>query len=181
GEERLLNKLGYRLSQTLGEGSFSNAKATTFNKYKCPLTVKVMDQQQMSPDIVQEFLPQEVSIMHKIWHPNTMHIFEVAEVCNGKLYIMMEAADTDLLQMVQETLPCVLEVWDIFVQVARAVQYLHNRNLMHWDLKCENVLLTTDGCWTKLSDFRFSKETSGSLDVSNTFCMSAAYAALELV
>lgn len=39
-----------------------------------------------------------------------------------------------------------------------AMCHLHNRILVHQDSKCENVLLTTDGCWAKHCNLDFIKE-----------------------
>ncbi|XP_010085827.1 PREDICTED: testis-specific serine/threonine-protein kinase 6 [Pterocles gutturalis] len=181
--EKVLHELGYRLGHTLGEGSFSKVKAATSNKYKGPLAIKVVDRRQATPAFVFKFLPRELSILRKIRHPNIVRIFELIEVCNGKLYIVMEAAATDLLQLVQQLgrLPCVPRARDIFAQVVGAVRYLHDRNLVHRDLKCENVLLTADGRRAKLSDFGFSKEANGHPDLSTTFCGSAAYTPPEVL
>ncbi|NXN40105.1 TSSK6 kinase, partial [Rhinoptilus africanus] len=181
--EKLLCRLGYKLGHTLGEGSFSKVKAATSNKHKGPLAIKVVDWRRASPAFTYKFLPRELSIMCKIRHPNIVRIFEFIKVSSGKVYIVMEAAATDLQQLVQELgkLPCVPRARDIFAQVVGAVRYLHNRNLVHRDLKCENVLLTADGRRAKLSDFNFSKEVNSYLDLSTTFCGSAAYASPELL
>ncbi|NWZ32539.1 TSSK6 kinase, partial [Asarcornis scutulata] len=181
--ERLLCELGYKLGQTLGEGSFSKVKEVTSSKYKVPLAVKVVDRRRAPPAFVYKFLPRELSILRRIRHPNIVRIFELIEVCNGKLYIVMEAAATDLLELVQRRgkLPCVPEARDIFSQVVGAVRYLHDRNLVHRDLKCENVLLAADGRRAKLTDFGFSKEAGTFPDLSTTFCGSAAYASPEVL
>ncbi|NWX12805.1 TSSK6 kinase, partial [Aegotheles bennettii] len=181
--EKLLSKLGYSLGCTLGEGSFSKVKAATSDKYKGPLAIKMVDLRRVSPGFLYKFLPRELSIVRKIRHPNIVHIFELIEGWDGKICIVMEAAATDLLQLVQQLgkLPCVPNARDIFAQVVRAVRYLHDRNMVHRDLKCENVLLTADGRRAKLSDFGFSKEASSYSDLSTTFCGSAAYAAPEVL
>ncbi|XP_062465974.1 testis-specific serine/threonine-protein kinase 6 [Pezoporus occidentalis] len=183
GGEKILHDLGYRLGRTIGEGSFSKVKAATSNKYKGPLAIKVVDRQRAPHTFVYKFLPRELNILRKIQHPNIVRVLELIEVCSGKLYIVMEAAATDLLKLVQQLgkLPCVPKARDIFAQVVGAVHYLHDHNLVHRDLKCENVLLTADGHRAKLSDFGFSKETSSYPDLSTTFCGSAAYSSPEVL
>ena len=47
----------------------------------------------------------------------------------------MEVAATDLLQQVQNVSKLPWEGWDIFTQVAGVMCYLHDCNLLHWDLK----------------------------------------------
>ncbi|KAH8039518.1 hypothetical protein HPB51_007420 [Rhipicephalus microplus] len=73
----------------------------------------------------------------------------------------------------------------IFVQLASAVAYLHRHNIAHRDLKCENVLLTTQ-LVVKLADFSFSRYCSGTAGrkkkfYSETYCGSEAYAPPEVL
>ncbi|XP_072346178.1 MAP/microtubule affinity-regulating kinase 4-like isoform X1 [Scyliorhinus torazame] len=65
-----------------------------------------------------------------------------------------------------------------FRQIVSAVQYCHQRNIVHRDLKAENLLLDGD-CNIKIADFGFSNEFQfgNKLD---TFCGSPPYAAPEL-
>ena len=66
-----------------------------------------------------------------------------------------------------------------FADLIEALEYCHGINIVHRDLKCENVLLSKKN-QVKLADFGFARKLAPT-DLSKTFCGSAAYAAPELL
>ncbi|XP_062418012.1 testis-specific serine/threonine-protein kinase 2 [Pungitius pungitius] len=71
----------------------------------------------------------------------------------------------------------------LFTQLCNAVQYLHNSDVAHRDLKCENTLLDTHFN-LKVCDFGFSKRITyagGHMILSKTFCGTSSYAAPEIL
>ncbi|XP_028432572.1 testis-specific serine/threonine-protein kinase 1-like [Perca flavescens] len=71
----------------------------------------------------------------------------------------------------------------LFTQLCEAVQYLHNSDIAHRDLKCENMLLDTHFN-LKVCDFGFSRRLTyadGRLVLSETFCGTSSYASPEIL
>lgn len=71
------------------------------------------------------------------------------------------------------------EILQILVQILDGLDYLHHQNIIHRDLKLENILLTKNG-QIKLADFGFSKEIDTSMVSKLTFCGTLPYISPEI-
>ncbi|KAL1452729.1 hypothetical protein WDU94_006933 [Cyamophila willieti] len=67
-----------------------------------------------------------------------------------------------------------------FGQLVDAINYCHERGVVHRDIKCENLLINTDYN-IKLSDFGFARNHGYDVSLSETFCGSYAYASPEIL
>uniref|UniRef100_A0A8P4FXK7 non-specific serine/threonine protein kinase n=1 Tax=Dicentrarchus labrax TaxID=13489 RepID=A0A8P4FXK7_DICLA len=110
---------------------------------------------------------------------NFMKLFEVIET-EKTLYLVMEYASGGEVfdYLVAHGRMKEKEARAKFRQIVSAVQYCHQKHIVHRDLKAENLLLDAD-MNIKIADFGFSNEftVGGKLD---TFCGSPPYAAPEL-
>lgn len=114
----------------------------------------------------------EAEVLHQMNHSNiTMYIESFVE--NEKLYIVMENADGgDLSSAIQNRKKDGKywneeEVMRIFVQICLALQHVHNQNILHRDLKSQNIFLTLKGV-VKLGDFGIAKVLDATDDQART-------------
>uniref|UniRef100_A0A452VFT1 non-specific serine/threonine protein kinase n=1 Tax=Ursus maritimus TaxID=29073 RepID=A0A452VFT1_URSMA len=150
----------YRLLRTIGKGNFAKVK----------LARHILTGRELF---------REVRIMKGLNHPNIVKLFEVIET-EKTLYLVMEYASAGEVfdYLVSHGRMKEKEARAKFRQIVSAVHYCHQKNIVHRDLKAENLLLDAEAN-IKIADFGFSNEfTLGSkLD---TFCGSPPYAAPEL-
>uniref|UniRef100_A0A673CS52 non-specific serine/threonine protein kinase n=1 Tax=Sphaeramia orbicularis TaxID=375764 RepID=A0A673CS52_9TELE len=160
----------YRLLKTIGKGNFAKVK----------LARHVLTGKEVAPCVARfSQLFREVRIMKMLNHPNIVKLFEVIET-EKTLYLVMEYASGGEVfdYLVAHGRMKEKEARAKFRQIVSAVQYCHQKCIVHRDLKAENLLLDAD-MNIKIADFGFSNEfTLG--NKLDTFCGSPPYAAPEL-
>uniref|UniRef100_A0A8C6U029 non-specific serine/threonine protein kinase n=1 Tax=Neogobius melanostomus TaxID=47308 RepID=A0A8C6U029_9GOBI len=157
----------YRLLKTIGKGNFAKVKLA-----RHILTGREV--RRHNPGLF-----REVRIMKILNHPNIVKLFEVIET-ERTLYLIMEYASGGEVfdYLVAHGRMKEKEARAKFRQIVSAVQYCHQKHIVHRDLKAENLLLDAD-MNIKIADFGFSNEfTMG--NKLDTFCGSPPYAAPEL-
>jgi len=185
---------GYRMGKLIGEGSYSKVRlcprhtesgkgdgdTTTYT-----LACKVISKRKASSDFVNKFLPRELELVKRIKHVNVVRVYDVVEL-DSHVYIFMDyCSNGDLLEYVKDK-GYIEEAYGqhYFRQILSAVKHLHGLDIAHRDLKCENVLITSEDN-VKITDFGFARHcrdsTTGKRILSSTYCGSCAYAAPEIL
>uniref|UniRef100_A0A8C2KI22 non-specific serine/threonine protein kinase n=1 Tax=Cyprinus carpio TaxID=7962 RepID=A0A8C2KI22_CYPCA len=170
----------YRLLKTIGKGNFAKVKLAKHILTDKEVAVKIIDKTQLNPSSLQKQNVSNVSYISLFSScPHVVKLFEVIET-DKSLYLVMEYASGGEVfdYLVAHGRMKEKEARAKFRQIVSAVQYCHQKCIVHRDLKAENLLLDAD-MNIKIADFGFSNEfTLGSkLD---TFCGSPPYAAPEL-
>uniref|UniRef100_A0A8C7KC31 non-specific serine/threonine protein kinase n=1 Tax=Oncorhynchus kisutch TaxID=8019 RepID=A0A8C7KC31_ONCKI len=166
----------YRLLKTIGKGNFAKVKLARHVLTGKEVAVKIIDKTQLNSSSLQKCCLDwiELSALFSV-----VKLFEVIET-EKTLYLIMEYASGGEVfdYLVAHGRMKEKEARAKFRQIVSAVQYCHQKCIVHRDLKAENLLLDAD-MNIKIADFGFSNEfTMG--NKLDTFCGSPPYAAPEL-
>ncbi|XP_071442640.1 probable protein kinase DDB_G0291842 [Hetaerina americana] len=92
-------------------------------------------------------------------HPNCIQMYRAWEE-NGYLFLQLELCELSLAEytLSHHKIPEKM-IWNILTDIALALRHLHDLDIMHLDIKLDNILMANDGSF-KLSDFGISLDCS---------------------
>ena len=139
--DRVGQQLGnYRLLRLLGRGSFAEVYLGEHLYLKNRAALKVL-RTSLADEDVEQFLA-EAQTLARLAHPNIVRVLDFA-VEQGMPFLVMDYAPRGTMRRFHPRGSCLsLETTTAYLrQLAAALQYAHNRNVIHRDVKPENILL----------------------------------------
>ena len=168
----------YILLDALGAGSYGEVRLCKDRLTDHLYAVKIFSKDMLrkkkgggTEETYFEDVKREIAVMKKLLHPNVLRLFEVLDDPNvNKMYLILEYMKKgDLINILKSRggggggdddynfQPLSnIELWNIFRQVAAGIRYLHFQNVVHGDIKPQNLLIGDDGV-VKIADFGISK------------------------
>ncbi|HKG36301.1 MAG TPA: protein kinase [Solirubrobacterales bacterium] len=148
----------YRLEAKLGSGGMSTVYLARDETLDRPVAVKVMHREMSEQaDQLQRFR-QEARAVAKLSHPNVVAVIDAGED-GGHPYIVFEYIEGETLKQRIGRLGA-LDVQDAIayaIEIARGVCTAHERNMVHRDIKPQNVLIDPEGR-AKVTDFGIARQ-----------------------
>lgn len=172
----------YKVASVLGEGAFGKCFLVQSASSLQPRVIKQIDLNPLSHSERNEAL-REAKILERLQHPNVIRFHEVYRTRKNKLCIVMEYADGgDLagkIESLREFMPESL-VLDYFVQICLGVKHVHDRKIVHRDLKSQNIFLKKTG-EVKLGDFGIAKVMTHTQEHARSVVGTPYYLSPEIV
>ncbi|KAF1328582.1 Serine/threonine protein kinase, partial [Globisporangium splendens] len=144
-----MHELEYDRDHPIGTGAFGEVFRATWRG--TPVVVKFMGYDADFDESAREMFLHELRVWYPLSHPHVIKLFGACHI--GKRYFTCEYAGNgalgDLLSRQRG------QQWQKLYQVALGLQYLHDQNIIHNDLKCDNILIGADND-AKIIDFGLS-------------------------
>lgn len=149
------------------------------------VAIKRIHQNRLKKSSSRQLLRQEVEILRESQHPNIVRLLEYIDVADHVCLVMEYCNGGDLSTFIDKSGAPLIEstIVQLLGGIADALHCLHGKNILHRDLKPQNILITYEPGQqepvVKLADFGFARHLE--MDLAETFCGSPLYMAPEVL
>jgi serine/threonine protein kinase len=158
----------YELLEKIAEGGMGAIWKARHRDTGQTVAVKVMPSHTASNPVLLKRFEQEFRAASRLDHPNIVRALDFGEAGNTP-YLVMEFVEGESLgqRLGRDGRLPEIEAIRIIAQVAQGLHRAHKQNLVHRDVKPDNILVTPDGT-AKLADLGLVKETDADLNLTRT-------------
>lgn len=170
----------YEKISKIGEGSYGVVFKCRNRVSGMVVAIKKFVESEDDP-LIRKIAMREIRMLKQLKHPNLVNLLEVFRR-KRKLHLVFEYCDHTVLNELEAQPNGAPEkqIQRILFQVLRAVQFCHEHNCIHRDVKPENILVTKEGI-VKLCDFGFARLLTGPGDEYTDYVATRWYRAPELL
>ena len=154
----------YRVVEKIGQGGMGAVYKAEDTAIRRSVVLKVLATDMAGQAEMLQRFQREVEMIASLEHPHILPVYEFGEVDGDPFIAMRFMGGGSLLERRRRTRDELLRIFD---QVAEALDFAHDRDVIHRDLKPGNVLLDEQGN-AYLADFGLAKTMEGSRDLTAT-------------
>ncbi|PNI43588.1 NEK5 isoform 2 [Pan troglodytes] len=166
----------YDVIKAIGQGAFGKAYLAKGKSDSKHCVIKEINFEKM-PIQEKEASKKEVILLEKMKHPNIVAFFSSFQE-NGRLFIVMEYCDGgDLMKRINRQRGVLFsedQILGWFVQISLGLKHIHDRKILHRDIKAQNIFLSKNGMVAKLGDFGIARVLNNSMELART-CIGTPY------
>lgn len=153
----------YQITQELGRGGYGIVYRGFDSVLERDVVIKMIANAALPGHVARRWFMREARVAARLNHPNIVTVHDLGEM-EGQLFIAMEfVRGATLRQRLGGSLPLgVAQATPIIRQLLAALDHAHRADVVHRDIKLENVMMSADGI-VKLMDFGFAR----AMDVPN--------------
>ncbi|CAD8146059.1 unnamed protein product [Paramecium octaurelia] len=180
--QQISNLDRYLILTTLGQGSYATVKLARDKLTEKLIAIKIYSKAKLCNQQRKQQLKREIHILKLLDHPNIIKYVNTIETQMDINLIVEYGGSKSLRSYLKQFPNRRLDEDDaklLFRQIVKAVDYCHSLNIVHRDIKLENILLK-DNNEIKLIDFGFSVLVNRDCKLG-VFCGTPSYMAPELV
>ena len=157
----------YEIISRIGSGGMADVYKAKDHKLNRLVAVKVMKAEFSEDKSFIAKFRKEAQAAAGLAHPNVVNVYDVGED-NGIYYIVMELVQGITLKdyITRKGKLTVREATSIAIQVSLGLEAAHRSNIIHRDVKPQNIIISIDGK-VKLSDFGIARAASSNTISSN--------------
>lgn len=158
---------GYDIIERIGAGGMASVYRANQHTFQRDVALKVLRQDLGEDQKFSERFIQESLIVAKLHHSHIVQVYDVGEY-KQMFYVAMEfLSNGNLSESMRAKKLSTAKAVEIFSQIASALDYSHQKGIVHRDVKPDNIMFREDGA-AVLTDFGIAKDTDATMDLTQT-------------
>jgi tRNA A-37 threonylcarbamoyl transferase component Bud32 len=165
----------YRILARIGQGGMGKVYKVSHAQLGKTFALKIISEQMAETDEARQLFFREARLASSLSHPNITSVVDFGEDDELGMFMVMELVEGEPLARIlhRESRLSIRVACEVVLQVADALLYIHGKNIVHCDIKTENILVSERAgtkrrqIQVKLLDFGLARSTSASRTTSS--------------